>query len=129
VAAMMSGAVSAALRHPAPVSGATSEVSDTVTLTFNSMMQLPGVENIPWTDPAAAQYITMSYPVSADGISVSACAIGGRLWMSASFDPSSLDPSVVRRALQRLQDMPALLENPVPVPNVPVDESVPITTR
>jgi hypothetical protein len=83
-----------------------------MTMTFNSMMRLPGVEHIPWIDPNEGQYITMAYPVDSETISVSACAVEGRVLYSASFDSNRVDVQAVTRALERLRDMPALLEQP-----------------
>jgi hypothetical protein len=108
VPALLSGALSMALRRNG--SPDAPEPSGQVTMTFNSMMRNPGVEHIPWTDPAEARYITMAYPVDSQGISVSACAVEGRVLFSASFDTSAVDAQAVARALGRLHDMPALLE-------------------
>jgi hypothetical protein len=108
VPALLSGALSMALRRsksPSAPGGA-----QPVTMTFNSMMRNPGVEHIPWTDPSEARYITMAYPVDSEGISVSACAVEGRVLFSASFDSSRLDAHAVARALGHLRDMPALLD-------------------
>jgi hypothetical protein len=124
VPALLSGAVTAALGGPA---AETTHVSKTVTMTFNSMMRNPGIEHIPWIDPAHAQYITMSYPIGADGISISACAVEGRVSVSASFDPASLHQASVHRALCHLRDMPALLERRAPVPADPIPDTAWIT--
>jgi hypothetical protein len=111
VPALLSGALSVALGRP--TSSAAEGREGPMTMTFNSMMRLPGVEHIPWIDPSEAQYITMAYPGDSDSISVSACAIAGRVLFSASFDSRRVDPRVVTRALERLRDMPAVLESPV----------------
>jgi hypothetical protein len=108
VPALLSGALSMAMRRNA--SPETSGAAGPVTMTFNSMMRNPGVEHIPWTDPSEARYITMAYPVDSEGISVSACAVEGRVLFSASFDSSRVDAQAVARALAQLQDMPALLQ-------------------
>jgi glycosyltransferase involved in cell wall biosynthesis len=107
VPALLSGALSVALRRP--TSSAPQEGEGPMTMTFNSMMRNPGVEHIPWIDPSQARYNTMAYPVDSKGISVSACAIEGLLLFSASFDPHRVDARVVTRALERLHDMPSLL--------------------
>jgi hypothetical protein len=120
VPALLSGAITAALgNHAAP----SVRTPATVTMTFNSMMRNPGVEHIPWTDPALAQYITMSYPAGADGISVSACVAEGRMFFSASFDPAIVDRDAVDRALHRLRDMPALFEDGPPLLVDPVADT------
>jgi hypothetical protein len=111
VPALLAGAVSTALRRPTP---SAPPGEGPLTMTFNSMMRNPGVEHIPWLDPSNAHYITMAYPVDSDGISVSACAVEGRVLFSASFDPGRVDVQAVTRALERLHDMAALLEPPVP---------------
>lgn len=108
VPAMLSGALSMALRRKG--SPATPGTAGPVTMTFNSMMRNPGVEHIPWTDPSEARYITMAYPVDSEGISVSACAVEGRVLFSASFDSNRVDAGAVARALGHLHDMPTLLE-------------------
>jgi hypothetical protein len=110
VPALFSGALATALRRSAPPGPVT---TDSVTMTFNSMMRNPGVEHIPWADPAEAMYITMAYPVGSDGISVSACAVEGRVLFSASFDPNQVNAQAVMRGLERLHDMPALLHSQV----------------
>jgi hypothetical protein len=111
VPALLAGAVSAALRRPTP-SGHVG--GGPMTMTFNSMLRLPGIEHIPWIDPSHAQYLTMAYPVGSDGISVSACAVEGRVLFSASFDSGRVDPRTVTRALERLHDMPSVLAPRVP---------------
>jgi hypothetical protein len=85
-----------------------------VTLTFNAMMRLPFIDRIPWRDPADTDYLTISYPASPDRISVSAYAVGPRLVVAASYDAQTLDPLRVRRALEAMRDIPALLTNGVP---------------
>jgi hypothetical protein len=112
VPALLSGALSAALRGS--TSSASRRGQGPVTMTFNSMMRLPGVEHIPWVDPSEGRYVTMAYPVDSDGISVSACAVEGRVLFSASFDPGRVDARAVTRALEHLRDMPALFESPSP---------------
>ncbi|BBZ28529.1 hypothetical protein MMAD_28240 [Mycolicibacterium madagascariense] len=111
VPALFSGALGTALRRSASPGSATQEA---LTMTFNSMMRNPGVEHIPWADPAEAMYITMAYPVGSDGISVSACAVEGRVSFSASFDPNRVDGHAVMRGLERLHDIPALLQSQAP---------------
>jgi hypothetical protein len=106
VPALVSGAVVAGLRGRV-YRGGLSEPAGT-TLTFNSIMRNPGVERVPWTDPAQARYLLMSYPVAPGSISVAACKLAGRLLFSASFDAKVLDGAAVRRALERLRDVPAL---------------------
>lgn len=113
VPALFAGALAAALRRTTPAAGA-GDCTE-VTMTFNSMMRNPGVDDIPWTDPSEASYITMSYPSASDGISISACAVAGRLLFSASFDPDQIDANAVDRALRRLRDMPALLTESLPL--------------
>jgi hypothetical protein len=103
----LAGAVSSALRRSARDEYA--QVSGPVTMTFNSMARLPGLEHVPWSDPAAAQYFTMSYPAGANGLSIAAVAIEGRVIFSASFDPGVFDKGAVLAALEQLHDMPALL--------------------
>ncbi|MCV7420827.1 hypothetical protein H7K45_09785 [Mycobacterium yunnanensis] len=130
VPALFSGALAVALRRttPSPVAG---DRTEEVTMTFNSMMRNPGADDIPWTDPSEASYVTMSYPSASDGISVSACAIAGRLLFSASFDPNRIDAHAVDRALKRLLDIPALFtessmadELVAPVPQAPAGSGV-----
>lgn len=105
--ALLVGVILDAIRPKAgPVSLAD---SGTVTMTFNSMMRNPGIEHIPWIDPQQIHYLTGSYPVGADNISVFACGIEGKIEFSASFNPNVLDRNAVQRALSRLHDMPALL--------------------
>lgn len=108
VPALLSGALSVALGRS--TSSAPHGGEGPLTMTFNAMMRNPGVEHIPWVDPSNARYITMAYPVGSNGISVGACAVEGQLLFSASFDPNRLDARVVTRALERLHDIPALLE-------------------
>ena len=107
VPALLAGAISAALRRgshdedpsePGPV-----------TMTFNSMARLPGLEHVPWSDPSQAQYFTMSYPSGANSLSIAAVSIEGRVVFSASFDPGILDKGAVLAALEQLHDMPSLL--------------------
>ena len=112
VPALLSGAVSEALRRSRGHGHGTAPASAVVTMTFNSMMRNPGIEHIPWTDPAEARYLGMSYPIGGDGISVFACAVEGKIDFAASFNPNVLDRDAVHRALVRLQDMPSLLSNP-----------------
>jgi hypothetical protein len=109
VPALVAGAVSAALATTSRDVGATS--LEPLTMTFNSMMRIPGIEHFPWTDPRDARFITMSYHVGVNGISVSACAVEGGMSMSASFDPTRVDAAAVSRALAHLRDMPGLLES------------------
>ncbi|MDT5079362.1 MAG: hypothetical protein QOJ80_3999 [Mycobacterium sp.] len=113
VPALFAGALTAAL-HGSRHQAAPCASAGPVTMTFNSMMRNPGVEHIPWADPKEARYVTMAYPVGSEGISVSACAVEGRVLFSASFDPGRVDAKAVARALGHLRDMPALLESPVP---------------
>ena len=93
-------------REPGAV-GAT----ERVTMTFNSMPRNPGTETIPWLDTNDITYTGMTYPGRADAISVFALGIEGRMEFSASFNPHVLDRATVRQALNRLNDIPALLES------------------
>ena len=111
VPALLAGAVSAALRRPTPSGHAG---GGPLTMTFNSMLRNPGVEHIPWIDTSQAQYLTMAYPVDSDGISVSACAVEGRVLFSASFDSGRVDSRAVARALDSLHDMPSVLGPRIP---------------
>lgn len=105
--ALVAGAVSAALRRAEH--SAQADPVGPVTMTFNSMARVPGVEHVPWTDAKRAEFLTMSYPAGAKGISVSAAGVEGHVAFSASFDPGVLDRQAVARALEQLHDMPALL--------------------
>lgn len=107
VAALTSGMMAANLA-PRFRSAADPRPSGT-TLTFNSIMRNPGAELVPWTNPADARYLMMSYPVAPQAISVAACGVPGRLLFSASFDSDVLDGAAVQRSLERLRDIPRLL--------------------
>ncbi|MBV9092089.1 MAG: hypothetical protein JO044_19615 [Mycobacteriaceae bacterium] len=115
VPALFSGALSVARGHRSP--GAT-HAGGPLTLTFNSMMHNPGIDHIPWIDPSKARYISMSYPVSMDGISVMACAVEGQLEFTASFNPGAVDRGRVQQALTALHDLPSLLAEPPREPAV-----------
>lgn len=107
VPALLAGAVSAALRresHDEAPSG-----PGPLTMTFNSMARLPGLEHVPWSEPSQAQYFTMSYPAGANGVSVAAVSVEGQLIFSVSFDPGVLDKDAVQAALEQLRDMASLL--------------------
>jgi len=112
VPALLAGAVSTALARSPHDAGLTR--LEPITMTFNSMMRIPGIEHFPWIDPRDAHFITMSYHVGVNGISVSACAVEGGMSMSASFDPTRVDPAAVSRALGHLRDMPELLGSRFP---------------
>jgi hypothetical protein len=112
VPALFSGALSAAMGRTTPE--ASVRPTGGVAMTFNSMMRNPGVDHIPWADPSQARYITMSYPIGADGISVTACAVEGQIEFSASFNPGALDRRAAQRAVNRLQDIPSLLQESRP---------------
>ena len=83
---------------------------NSVRMTFNSMQRNPGIATIPWLDRSRARYMGMSYPIAPNGISVFACIVDDRMEFSASFRSDVLDRAAVQRALNRLQDMPGLLE-------------------
>lgn len=116
VPATVVGAVSAALARPArrPETG----VLEPLTMTFNSMMRIPGIEHFPWVDPRDAHFITMSYHVGVNGISISACAVEGGMSFTASFDPTRIEADAVSRALAQLRDIPAVLEARSPAANL-----------
>ncbi|TQR86305.1 hypothetical protein D8S82_12030 [Mycobacterium hodleri] len=112
VPALVAGAVSAGLRKSTRETAAAH--LEPVTMTFNSMMRIPGIAHIPWTRPSEAYFVATSYHVGVNGLSVSACAVEGGMCIAASFDPTRVDPDVVARALGHLRDMPALLEARLP---------------
>jgi hypothetical protein len=114
VPAMVAGAVSEGLRKSTRDTGAVR--LEPVTMTFNSMMRIPGIAHIPWTNPREAYFIATSYHVGVNGLSISACAVEGGMCIAASFDPTRVDPDVVARALGHLRDMPAPLESRLPAP-------------
>lgn len=122
VPALLAGAVSAALRRESHDEAASE--SGPVTMTFNSMVRLPGLEHVPWSDPSRAQYFTMSYPAGANGVSVAAVSVEGQVIFSASFDPGILGKDAVSTALEQLRDMPALLSPGSVEFAVPVQEEV-----
>jgi hypothetical protein len=108
VPALVAGAVAAGLARSA--SGGRATRLKPLTMTFNSMMRIPGIEHFPWVDPRNAHFVTTSYHVGVNGLSVSACAVEGGMSITASFDPTRVDPDAMARALDHLRDMPALLE-------------------
>ena len=114
IPALVAGALAAGQGSPAERSSGGTR--GPVTMTFNSMMRLYGVDLLPWTRPEEARFFQMAYPISANGISVAACRIGDRIELSASFDPDVVDRQAVERALAQLRDMPALLGGACPEP-------------
>lgn len=80
-----------------------------VTLIFNWLSNVYGIDLLPWTAPEKARFFQLSYPISANAISVTAIQVRGGIEVSASFDPRGVDRDAVTRALVQLRDMPALL--------------------
>ena len=113
VPALVSGALSAGRRNR--VKSAESG-GGPITMTFNSMMRNPGIERIPWISPASGRYVGMSYPVGPTGMSIFASGIQDRVEFAASFDANTIDPRSVQAALDRLHDMPSLLDRAVAAP-------------
>ncbi len=115
IPALFVGALSAALLGGRDEPAAES-AGQPITLIFNSLQRLYGVDRIPWTNPAEAQFLQMSYPISPNQISVAACGHLGGMVFSASFDPGFVDGDAVRRALEELRDLPSLLKSVTPRP-------------
>jgi hypothetical protein len=108
VPALAIGGLKAALR---PVERSVINITkiDKITMTFNFMMRIQGVDHIPWKDPSAARFVAMAYPSSPDNLSVFACGVGGGIEFAVNFSPEVVDRSAVQRALEELNDMPGLL--------------------
>lgn len=69
-----------------------------ITMSFSSMLTLPGLSGLPWGE-GARRCIGLGYPTSPDGISVFAVRFRDRMEVIVSFDRSRIDPSQARAGI------------------------------
>lgn len=105
--ALVAGAAITALRRPAL--DQPSPVGGPVMLTFNSLPSIPGMADLPWSAAGMRRYYGFGASSGPGGITMFSLRMRDHLQMTASFDEASTPGDAVRKALDSLSDIPALL--------------------
>lgn len=106
VPALLIGALTRTVR---PVEHRDDSSSGPLSLTFNSLPNMPGLSDLPWTTETGRRYVGVGYPTGRRGISVFALRLRDRMEVSISFDDGAVDPAAVRQALSALESPAELM--------------------